>query len=254
MLFPFILSLAAGFLVTEETGFSTTIFLHRCATHGSVVLNKFVAWLFRFSLWLTTGLNTKEWVAVHRKHHKHTDEVGDPHSPVLEGFLKVQWGNVFFYLRELKTIDVDKWAPHIKEDAWDRTLFNHGLLGLSIGTSILCAVFYYFFGLPGIGWGLLGAGFHAFLYVFVLSSSINGLCHHSGQKNFDNTAYNRWGVALVTGGEGLHNNHHGFQMSPKFSYRKGEIDPAWPIIKVLVALGLAQIKPTIEERLAAPQV
>ena len=74
------------------------------------------------------------------------------------------------------------------------------------------------------------------MYVFVLSSSINGLCHHVGYKNFDNTATNIRLLALITGGEGLHNNHHGYPRSPKFSFRASEIDPAWPVIKLLILL------------------
>ena len=92
----------------------------------------------------------------------------------------------------------------------------------------------------GIGWGLLAAGIHAVMYVFVLSSSINGLCHHVGYKNFDNTATNIRFLALLTGGEGLHNNHHGFPRSPKFSFQRSEFDPAWPVIKLLIALEARQ--------------
>jgi stearoyl-CoA desaturase (delta-9 desaturase) len=245
MLFPLIAA-AQGLLVTEYTNICTTIYLHRSATHGAIVLRKPVEWWCRFSLWLTTGMKVKEWVAIHRKHHRYTDKLGDPHSPKIEGFWKVQWGNVFYYLRERKTINVEKWAPHIKEDIWDRLLFNRGPLGLLLGTALLCG---WTFLWGGMGWGLLSAGLHAFLYVFVFSSSINGLCHHSGYKNFENTAFNRRFLALLTAGEGLHNNHHGFQNSPKFSWKSGEIDPAWPVIKVLTWLGLASIKPTIEDRI-----
>jgi stearoyl-CoA desaturase (delta-9 desaturase) len=99
----------------------------------------------------------------------------------------------------------------------------------------------------GLWWGLLAAGIHAVMYVFVLSSSINGLCHHVGYRNFDNTATNLRFLALLTGGEGLHNNHHGYPRSPKFSFRPSEIDPAWPIIKLLIALKLAKPYKTIEE-------
>ena len=123
---------------------------------------------------------------------------------------------------------------------WDRLFFNHGLAGLGLGIVALCAVL-------GIGWGLLAASIHAVMYVFVLSSSINGLCHHVGYKNFDNTATNLRLLALVTGGEGLHNNHHGYPRSPKFSFRASEIDPAWPIIKLLISLRLAKPYKTIEE-------
>ena len=119
-------------------------------------------------------------------------------------------------------------------------LFNHGTTGLVVGTVALCA-------LMGIGWGLLAAGIHALMYVFVLSSSINGLCHAVGYKNFDNTATNLRFLALITGGEGLHNNHHGFPRSPKFSFRISELDPAWPIIRLLVMLRLAKPYKTISE-------
>ncbi|HMB78413.1 MAG TPA: hypothetical protein VKI43_00025, partial [Vicinamibacterales bacterium] len=88
-------------------------------------------------------------------------------------------------------------------------------------------------------------------YVFVLSSSINGLCHTAGYRNFDNTATNIRTLALITGGEGLHNNHHGYPRSPKFSFKISEIDPAWPLIKLLIALKLAKPYKTIAETAAA---
>ena len=221
--------------------FSTTIFLHRTATHRALELHPAVAWMFKFALWLTTGLSTKEWVAVHRKHHAFTDQEGDPHSPMLEGFWPVQLGNVFLLHPRSEEARRDRAvrARHHGE-RWDRRVFNHGLLGLALGTALLCAVL-------GIGWGLLAAGVHAVMYVFVLSSSINGLCHQVGYRNFDNTATNIRFIALLTGGEGLHNNHHGYPRSPKFSWRMSEIDPAWPVIKLLIALHLAKPYKTIEE-------
>jgi len=85
------------------------------------------------------------------------------------------------------------------------------------------------------------------IYVFFLSSSINGLCHSRGYRNFGNTATNIPWLALLTGGEGFHNNHHGFPRSPKFSARSGEIDPSWPIIQLLARLKLARLSQTIEE-------
>jgi stearoyl-CoA desaturase (delta-9 desaturase) len=218
----------------------TTIYLHRSATHRALVLHPALSWAFRFSLWLTTGLFTKEWVAVHRKHHAFTDEEGDPHSPYLMGFWSVQLGNVFLYIKEAKNKDViERYARDITEDWWDRTFFRHGWLGLSIGTASLCAIMGW--------WALVAASIHAIMYVFVLSSSINGLCHSVGYKNFDNTATNLRFLALLTGGEGLHNNHHGFPRSPKFSFKASEIDPAWPIIKLLIACRLATSYKTIEE-------
>jgi stearoyl-CoA desaturase (delta-9 desaturase) len=241
VLFSFILSLVVAVILIQVAVFGTTIYLHRSATHRALILHPAVAWLFRLSLWITTGLSTKEWVAVHRKHHAFTDEEGDPHSPLLMGFWSVQLGNVFHYVKEAKNKDViERYARDIKEDWWDRTLFNRGLVGPVLGTVALCAVM-------GTGWALLAASIHAVTYVFVLSSSINGLCHSVGYRNFDNTATNLRVLALLTGGEGLHNNHHGFPRSPKFSFKTSEIDPAWPIIKLLVACRLAKPYKTIEE-------
>ncbi|HEY7292700.1 MAG TPA: fatty acid desaturase [Vicinamibacterales bacterium] len=237
----FVLALVLSAIVTQVAVFSTTIYLHRTATHKALTMHPAVEWMFKFALWMTTGILTKEWVAVHRKHHAFTDEEGDPHSPALEGFWKVQLGNVFYYIREVKKTDVvARYARDLKDGWWDRNVFKRGLLGLGIGTVALCFVL-------GLWWGLLAAALHAIMYVFVLSSSINGLCHHVGYRNFDNTATNIRFIALLTGGEGLHNNHHGYPRSPKFSFRASEFDPAWPVIKLLIALRLARPYKTIEE-------
>lgn len=247
MLYPFVIALVASAIVTQIAVFSTTIYLHRSATHRSVVMHPVVAWCFRFALWTTTGIVVREWVAIHRKHHAFTDEEGDPHSPLIAGFWSVQLGNIFHYLREKKEPGiVDKYAKDLPPDRSDRLLFDNGFLGLGLGIVLLCATL-------GIGWGLFAATLHAFMYIFVLSSSINGLCHYKGYRNFENTATNIRLLALLTGGEGLHNNHHGFPRSPKFSSRFShfEIDPAWPVIKVLTLLGLAKPYRTIEEHVSS---
>jgi stearoyl-CoA desaturase (delta-9 desaturase) len=239
-----IVCLLASAAVTQVAVLSTTIYLHRSATHKALELNPVVVFAFKLMLWLTTGLSTKEWVAVHRKHHAFTDQDGDPHSPKLEGFWNVQLGNVYYYIREAKKSDVvERYARDIDEGWWDRHVFCYGWLGLTLGTLLLVAVL-------GIPWGLLAAGLHAVMYVFVLSSSINGLCHHAGYRNFDNTATNIRFIALLTGGEGLHNNHHGYPRSPKFSWRRSEFDPAWPFIRLLTAVGLARTYKTIDEAAA----
>src|SRR5262249_54060554 len=161
-------------IVTQVAVFSTTIYLHRTATHKALVLHPAVAWLFKFALWLTTGLSTKERVAVDRKHHAFTDEEGDPHSALLLRFWRVRLGNVYYYMREVKKTDVvERYARDIEEGWWDLHVFKHGSLGLLIGIAGLCWAI-------GLWWGLLAAGIHAVMYVFVLSSSINGLCHHVG--------------------------------------------------------------------------
>ena len=241
MLFSLVVSLVAAAVLIQIAVFSTTIYLHRTATHKALTISPALEWIFKFALWVTTGIETKEWVAVHRKHHAFTDEEGDPHSPYLKGFWKVQLGNVYYYMKEVKTTDVvERYARDIKTGWWDAHVFRYGLLGLGTGTAALCLVI-------GLWPGLLAAGIHAVMYVFVLSSSINGLCHHVGYKNFDNTATNLRFLALLTGGEGLHNNHHGYPRSPKFSFKPSEIDPAWPIIRAMIALRLAKPYKTIDE-------
>jgi stearoyl-CoA desaturase (Delta-9 desaturase) len=245
VLSPFFLSLIVALVLIQVAVISTTIYLHRTATHKALVLHPAVAWVFRFALWLTTGIVTREWVAGHRKHHAFTDEEGDPHSPRLMGFWSVQLGNFFHYVREARNKDVvERYARDLEEDVWDRWFFNHGTAGIAVCGVLLCVWL-------GVGWGLLALALHGVTYVFVLSSSINGLCHHVGYRNFENTATNLRLLALVTGGEGLHNNHHGYPRSPKFSLRRSEIDPAWPIIRLLTALRLARPYNTIEEARAA---
>ena len=235
MLISFLIALAVSIVVIQVMVFSTTIYLHRSATHRALTLHPVVSWVFRFFTWLTTGIVPREWVAVHRKHHAHTDEDGDPHSPKLVGFWRVQLGNVFYYVKEARNPEtVTTYAKDMAgSDFWDRIAFNYGGAGMLIGTALLCT----FLG----WWGLFTAGFSGFMYVFVLSPSINGLCHHYGYKNFDNTAGNFRSIALLTGGEGLHNNHHGRPRAAKFSVRASEIDPAWPVIRVMEALGLAKV-------------
>ncbi len=234
----------ASAFVTQIAVYGTTIYLHRTATHKALDVHPSVVFLFKLTLWLTTGLHTKEWVAVHRKHHAFTDQEGDPHSPLLAGFWSVQLGNVFHYVRTAHDAEViERYARDIEDGWWDRHVFRYGGLGLALGTTLLCLAL-------GVWWGLLAAGIHAVMYVFVLSSSINGLCHYVGYRNFDNTATNIRLIAWLTGGEGLHNNHHGYPRSPKFSWResgKAEFDPAWIVISLLIALNLAKPYKTIEE-------
>ena len=240
MLTSVIVMLFLSSAVTQAATFATTIYLHRSATHRALVLHPVVEWCFRFVIWMTTGMVPRQWVAVHRKHHAHTDEEGDPHSPLLLGFWSVQIGNAFHYVKEARKPEVvDKYAHDLAPDRWDRALFDHSRLGLLIGIALLCLVL-------GVGWGLLAALIHTIMYVFVLSPSINGLCHYAGYRNFENTATNIRTLALLTGGEGLHNNHHEFPRSPKFSLRASEFDPAWPIIRLMTWLKIAEPYKTIE--------
>ena len=236
--------------VTSIAVFVTTMYLHRTLTHVSIriISKRFESFFCKPAVWITTGINRPEWVAVHRKHHTFTDAEGDPHSPHILGFWKVQLFNVYYYIREAKTPGVvETFAPDISPWWGDRTALR-GYLGLAIGISALMLVGVVFSLVRGnsagygVYLGLLVAAIHAFLYVFVLSPSINGLCHWRGKKPFPDTpGYNNWLLALLVGGEGDHNNHHQYPRSPKFSIFKGDVDPSWRVIKLLAKAKLVAI-------------
>ena len=214
---------------------ATSVYLHRALAHRALVVHPVADVLFRTVLWLTTGQRRQEWVAVHRKHHAFTDQEGDPHSPRLLGFWRVQFLNVYYYIREARNRrTVEKFAPDIPEDRLDRAVFSRGLVGLGLGVALLCLVL-------GVWPGLIAALAHALLYVFVLAPLINGVGHWRGAQNFSNTAYNSSALAWVTGGESLHNNHHAHPRAPKFSVRRFEFDPSWPVIRALVAVRLVAV-------------
>jgi stearoyl-CoA desaturase (delta-9 desaturase) len=221
--------------LTQIAAVATSVYLHRTLAHRALAVHPVVDGVFRAVLWLTTGQDRRQWVAVHRKHHAFTDCAGDPHSPRLLGLWRVQLLNVYYYMREARNPEtLQKFAPDLKPDVLDRVLFSHGILGLGVGLVALCCI-------VGPTAGLLAGGLHALLYVGVLAPLINGLGHWRGSQNFQNTAYNSPLMAWVTGGEGLHNNHHAHARSPKFSMRRWEFDPAWQLIRVLVAARLAAL-------------
>jgi stearoyl-CoA desaturase (delta-9 desaturase) len=221
--------------LTQIAVIATSIYLHRALAHRSLRLHPLVDVALRTTLWLTTGQSRQEWVAVHRKHHTFTDRDGDPHSPRLLGFWRVQLFNVAYYMREARNAaTLETFAPDLRPDRLDRILFSHGFVGLGLGVSALC-------GLIGLWPGLIAGALHAGLYVFVMAPLINALGHWRGTKNFENSAYNCRILAWVTGGESLHNNHHAHPRSAKFSIRRWEIDPSWTIIRSLSAAGLVVI-------------
>jgi len=222
-------------VLTQIAALATSVYLHRTLAHRALAVHPVVDRVFRAVLWLTTGQDRRQWVAVHRKHHAFTDCDGDPHSPRLLGLWRVQLLNVYYYAREARNPEtLRRFAPDITPDALDRVLFSHGLPGLGIGIAALLLVL-------GPAAGLLAAALHAMLYVFVLAPLINGLGHWRGSQNFDNTAYNSRVMAWLTGGESLHNNHHAYPSSPKFSMGRFEFDPSWVVIRVLMLLRLARL-------------
>ena len=229
------LAVLAALAVCELAIFLTTIYLHRTLAHRAMTVATPVAIIMRAILWMTTGLKPRQWVAVHRKHHAYTDVAGDPHSPVLDGFAAVQFGNAVLYRRALKGTDiVDRYAKDLAPDAWDRILFDRAWLGLGIGITGLCLLF---------GWelGLIAAVLHAVTYL-ALSASINAVGHTSGRSPHPNRATNNQWLAWMTAGEGLHNNHHAAPTSARFQLAKGEADPGWWVVQALTALRLAKVR------------
>ena len=233
MLLHLLYSVLAVVVVVQLSAFATSIYLHRTLAHRGVYLNPVVAFPMRVQLWLWTGINTKEWVAVHRKHHRHTDVEGDPHSPVLEGLWRILLGNVYYYNREARDPEtLAKFAPDIGNDWWDRHIFGFGLAGLVVGIAIFVV-------LLGPVWGGISFVVQAGVYIF-LNAVVNGANHALGKRNFENTATNLGFVALLTAGEGWHNNHHAYPTSARFSVRRGELDPSWPVLKMLTWMHLAR--------------
>ena len=247
MLTSVIMMVLASSVVTQAAVFAASVHLYRSASCHAFVLNPFVEFWFRFVFWMTTGIAPRQWVAVYRKHHALTDEEGDPQSPQLIGFWSIQPGNTFHYVKAARDKDVvEKHARDLEPDGWDRVWFQHRWICLLMSIAGLCL-------LLGVWWGLLAALIHTIMSVFVLSSSINNLCHYTGHRNFKNTLTNFGTLALLTGGEGLYNHHHWFPRSPKFSLRSTEFDPAWPVLKLTTQFKLAEPYRLVEQGGLSPQ-
>lgn len=225
----------AGWVVTQLATFATTVYLHRTLSHRALEARRPVAFGFRLLLWVTTGIRPRQWVAVHRKHHAFTDVEGDPHSPALLGWLRVQTCNVGLY-RKVAADEgqVARYARDLPPDRWDRILFDRAWLGLALGITLLIAAF-------GVWVGLLAAAIHAVAYL-QLNSAVNAITHTFGRRPFDNSATNLQWLALLTMGEGLHNNHHAAPTSARLALRRFEIDPAWPVVALMQRLRWVSVR------------
>jgi stearoyl-CoA desaturase (delta-9 desaturase) len=231
------LTVLAAAVICQLAIFLTTVYLHRAMAHKALTLAPPVALAMRFLIWVTTGIKPRQWVAVHRKHHAYTDVEGDPHSPLLVGYAAVQFGNVAMYRRALKDSDlVDRYAKDLAPDAWDRILFDRAWLGLGIGITLLCLTL-------GWQWGLAAAVLHTGTYLF-LNASINAVGHTAGRQPHANTARNNQWLALLTAGEGLHNNHHAAPTSARFSLQRGQADPGWWAVRMLMWVKAARVRHT----------
>ena len=228
-------ALVAAGLVTQAAVLATTVYLHRALAHRAVNLSPWVAMVFRLIIWVMTGVAPRAWVAVHRRHHAFSDTPQDPHSPVILGFWAVQLGNVKLYRDTINDgVTVTKYARDLPPDRLDRALFDHALVGLSIGIGFLMLT---------LGWstGLLAAGIHTIAYLGI-SAAINAVGHTFGKRPYANLATNNQWLAWVSGGEGLHNNHHAAPTSARFSLARGQRDPGWWLVRLLVRTGNASLR------------
>jgi len=240
-------TLVAAAFVTQLAIFTTTVYLHRTLAHRAVTLRPGVTFFFRLITWITTGLRPREWVAVHRLHHAHTDEEGDPHSPRLLTFAKVQFGNPYLYKKAARRPAVlTRYAKDLKPDAWDVRLFDHAVFGLTIGIGLLCLIL-------GPIHGLAAAGIHAVAYL-LLSGAVNAVGHMWGRRPAANLAGNSQWLAWLTAGEGLHNNHHAVPTAARLAFARREVDPGWWMVRLMERLGWARVRLSpamVRERQAA---
>lgn len=229
---------AASFIMVQITMMAVTLYLHRDQAHRSLDLHPALRHFFRFWIYCTSGMLTREWVAVHRKHHAFCETEDDPHSPQIFGLKKVLLEGAELYRDEKNRPEtLEKYGRGTPDDWMERNVYMRFPYG---GIVLLVLADLLLFGVPGI---ILIAVQLVSMPLFA-AGVVNGVGHHSGYRNFecDDAATNivPWGVLL--GGEELHNNHHAFPTSAKFSVRPYEFDVGWMYIRVLGALGLAKVR------------
>ncbi|GIU88686.1 MAG: hypothetical protein KatS3mg009_3201 [Acidimicrobiia bacterium] len=233
-------AVVAAAIVTQIAAAVTTVYLHRSLAHRALTLHPALVLPSRLVIWITTGMRPREWAAVHRKHHAATDTDEDPHSPAVLGFWRVQLGNAGLYRRAARDPEtLRKYARDLPADRLDRLFLDHAFAGLAVGITILVVVMWAL-GFP-LWVGFLAAGLHAAGYL-LLSGAINAVGHRFGTQPYENSATNGRVLALLTAGEGLHNNHHAAPTSARFALHRGEIDPGWWLVRVLVACNLAEVR------------
>jgi stearoyl-CoA desaturase (delta-9 desaturase) len=223
---------------THITIAAVTIYLHRCQAHRALDLHPVVSHFFRFWLWMTTGMQTKHWAAVHRKHHARCETAEDPHSPQILGIMKVLREGAELYQAESKNQEtLDKYGVGTPDDWVERNIYaKHSVFGIGSMLIINVALF-----------GPLGLTIWAVQMMWIpitAAGIINGIGHYWGYRNFAaadaSTNIIPWGI--IIGGEELHNNHHSYASSAKLSSKWYEFDIGWMYIRILKFFGLARIK------------
>ena len=227
-------------VLTHVTIASVTIFLHRAQAHRALDLHAIPSHFFRFWLWLTTGMVTKEWVAIHRKHHAKCETEEDPHSPVAKGIKTVLLTGSELYRAEAKNPETLSKYGHNTPDDWiERNLYTrYSWQGVGVMLVVDLMLF-----------GAIGATIWAVQMLWIpitAAGIINGLGHWWGYRNFEapdaSTNVSPWGILI--GGEELHNNHHTYPTSAKMSVKRYEFDIGWVYIRALEQLGLAKVRKT----------
>jgi stearoyl-CoA desaturase (Delta-9 desaturase) len=227
----------AAFIMVQITMMAVTLYLHRDQAHRAINLHPILRHFFRFWIWCTSGMLTREWVSIHRKHHAFCETVDDPHSPQIYGLKKVLLEGAELYRAETENAEtLEKFGRGTPDDWLERNIylrFPFGGIVLMLVSNLLL------FGIPGI---TIFAVQMMSMPVFA-AGIINGIGHHSGYRNFecDDAATNIVPWGLLIGGEELHNNHHAFPTSAKFSIRRWEFDIGWFYIRLLSFLRLAKV-------------
>ena len=241
-------------ILTHVTIVTVTVFLHRCQAHRALDLHPAVSHFFRLWLWLTTGMATREWVAIHRKHHAKCETADDPHSPQVVGINRVLWGGVFLYVKESHNGNtLERYGYGTPDDWLERKVYSrYVILGLTLFGTADVLMF-------GIVPGVLIFLAQIVWIPFWAAGVINGIGHFWGYRNWStedaSTNIVPWGILI--GGEELHNNHHAYVTSAKLSNKWYELDIGWMYIRVLAALRLAKVKklaPTPRFTAARPAV
>ena len=229
----------ATLLMTHLTIVSVTLYLHRCQAHRGVEFHPTVSHFIRMWLWLTTGMITKQWVAVHRKHHRFSDIDGDPHTPHVYGIWHVLFKGAGLYHSASKDKEmIQQYGVGTPDDWVERVIYTpHSRLGILL----MLVIDLLLFG----PWGFLVWGVQMLWIPFWAAGVINGIGHWWGYRNGTTKDHSKniSPVGILIGGEELHNNHHLDPASPKFSRKSWEFDIGWMYIKILSSLRLAKIKP-----------
>jgi stearoyl-CoA desaturase (Delta-9 desaturase) len=228
----------ATLVLTQITIAAVTLYLHRNQTHRAMTLHPIVSHFFRLWLWLTTGMVTADWVAIHRKHHASSDVEGDPHSPVVYGIKKVFWEGAELYRTARQDREmVAKYSHGTPKDWLEKNVYSqHSAKGILL----MLLIDLFLFGVPGITiWAI-----QMMWIPFFAAGVINGVGHYWGYRNFEcpDAARNIFPWGFWVGGEELHNNHHTFASSAKFSVKWWEFDIGWMYICILSFFGLAKVK------------